>query len=72
MVIVVNKMYPIEEIMVRFVIIKIIETITNLFAVFAAIIDFEMFVIISKVRSRIIKSSNFVYHQMFDIELNLS
>ena len=69
---VVDKMRPIVEIIIGFTIINIIETITNLIAVFVAIIDFEMFVNISKERLLITISSNFVYRQMFNIELNLS
>ena len=62
----------IVEIIVGFAIVKIVETITNLFVEFVAIIDFEMFVNISRVSSLITTTSNFVYHQLFVINFNLS
>ena len=62
----------IVEIIVGFAIVKIVETITNLFVEFVAIIDSEMFVNTSRVSSLITTTSNFVYHQLFVINFNLS
>ena len=62
----------IVEIIVGFAIVKIVETITNLFVEFVAIIDSEMFVNISRVSSLITTTFNFVYHQLFVINFNLS
>ncbi len=68
---VVNKVLDIVEIMIVFAIVKIVETITNLIAVFVAIIDSENF-IINTASTLIAKIFNFVYHQMLFIELNLT
>jgi len=57
--------------MFGFAIVKIVETITNLFAEFVAIVNSKISIHISKA-SIIITILNFIYHQMIVIELNLT